>query len=105
MPGSKSSLLLECIRELKQLEIRAVAADDLDADGKPIGSKTCRNGYRRPKGRRDPIRRLHPRDVVFHLHAIDGRGPVQRGIEWGDLIHGAKQEFILLLKSSHPVEQ
>src|SRR6266545_7328357 len=80
-------------------------ADDLDTDGQSMSSESRGHGDRRTKGRRDPIRALHPREVVLHLYAFDLARPVNIGIEWRHLIHRAKKEFIFLLENTHALHQ
>src|SRR5215472_5519244 len=103
--ATEVSCLLEGVGHLKDTEIVAVAAHDLDADRQSVSGEARGHGNRRTERRRDPVRRLHPGDVVIHFHSRDLFGPIDCGVEGRQLVYRAEQERVLLLESSHPVHE
>src|SRR5882762_383191 len=63
--------LLEGVGELQHAEVVAVAADDLQADGKPFRGEASGDRDRRVAGDGDVVAALHPVEVVIHAHAGD----------------------------------
>ncbi len=97
--------LFERVCDLQHTEVVAVAPDDLHSDREPVGREPRRHGDRRTGRDRDVVRRLHPRDVVLHLYAVDLFGPVRRRVERRHLVHRADEELIGLLELTDAVEQ
>src|SRR2546428_13991589 len=63
--------LLEGVGELQDAEVVAVAADDLQADRKPVGREAGGDRDRRVAGDGDVVAALHPVKVGVHAHASD----------------------------------
>src|SRR5882672_4087182 len=63
--------LFEGVGELQHAEVIAIAADDLQADGKPFGCESGGHGDRRVAGDGDVVAALHPVEVVAHPHTGD----------------------------------
>src|SRR5438270_9923271 len=59
------------MRYLQDAEVRVVAADDLNTDGKAFGREAAGHGRGRIARCRDIPARLHPVDIIFELHTSD----------------------------------
>ena len=67
--------------------------------GRPSGVKPAGTEIAGRSVARDPVRRLHPGDVVVHRHAVDLLRPVERRVERRHLVHRAEQELVALLEA------
>ena len=91
--------------ELQDAKIVAVAADDLQADGKPVGREARGDRDRRVAGDGDVVAALHPVEVVVHAHAGDLARPFLVDREGRKLVYRAQKELVALEEPPHAVKQ
>src|SRR6267143_2271606 len=97
--------LLEGVGELQHAEVVAVAADDLQADRKPVGREAGGDRDRRVAGDGDVVAALHPVEVVVHAHAGDLARPFLLDREGRELVYRAQKEVVVLQEAPHAVKQ
>src|SRR2546426_4312100 len=97
--------LLEGVGELQDAEVVAVAADDLQADRKPVGRESGGDRDRRVAGDGDVVAALHPVEVVVHANGGDLARPFLVDREGRELGHRAQQELVALQEPPHAVKQ
>src|ERR1700722_4785587 len=95
MSLAESGCLFQCVRKLQDTEILLIAAHDLQADGKTLGCKACRDRGCRVSGGRNVPASLHPVDVVVEVDARDLSRIGRVDVERRQLGGGEDEVFIL----------
>ena len=93
-PFSEAGRLFERVRHLQDAEVRLVAADDLQSNGKPFRGESRRHRGRGIAGGRDIPAGLHPVDVVIELNAGDLRRVRHIDVEGRQLRGGQNEVFV-----------